>query len=39
MMPNAEVDVVAGAGHLPLVEVPRCVAAALSRLDKKLRET
>lgn len=39
LMPNAEVDIVAGAGHLPWVEAPGCVTVALSRLKKKLPET
>jgi proline iminopeptidase len=37
LMPDAEVEIVAGAGHLPWVEAPGCVAAALSRLQKKLQ--
>jgi proline iminopeptidase len=39
LMPDADVEIVAGAGHLPWVEAPGCVAAALSRLKNKLRET
>ncbi len=38
LMPDAEVDVIARAGHLPWVEEPGCVAEALSRLKKKVRE-
>jgi pimeloyl-ACP methyl ester carboxylesterase len=32
LMPSAEVDVIAGAGHLPWYEQPGCVAAALARI-------
>jgi hypothetical protein len=38
-MMKAEVDIGAGAGILPWLEVPCRMAAALSRLEKKLRET
>jgi len=39
LMPDAEVVIVAGAGHLPWVEAPGCVASALSRLKQKLPRT
>jgi proline iminopeptidase len=39
LMPDAEVDIVAGAGHLPWVETPGCVFAALSRLKSKRQTT
>ena len=37
LMARAEVDLVAGAGHLPWVESPGCVAAALARLKEQLQ--
>ena len=39
LMPDAEVVMVAGAGHLPWVESPGAVASALSRLKQKLPMT
>jgi proline iminopeptidase len=35
-MPDAEVSLIAGAGHLPWHEHPGCVAAALGRLSKRI---